>query len=157
MDLWISQSNPGKQNVLAAVCTVAGLVLIIGFRHSIGSGANPMAGFLLGVLLLLLGVAALLVSGKQTVTVDPRTRRITIDDSNRFRQTKRSIPFSDIISISISYLGKKSNFLIWYYLVLTLRSGEEYPLFAPGRFFEGASDRSTVASWKQRLEQYLGQ
>jgi hypothetical protein len=41
--------------------------------------------------------------------------------------------------------------------VLTLKGGEEYPLFSPGRFFEGATDRSIVAGWKERLEQYLGQ
>jgi hypothetical protein len=43
-----------------------------------------------------------------------------------------------------------------FYLVLKLRNGEEYPLFAPGRFFEGASDRSTVEGWRQRLEEQIG-
>jgi hypothetical protein len=57
----------------------------------------------------------------------------------------------------LGYLGKRSNFVTWYYLVLKLRSGEEYPLFSPGRFFKGGSDRSTVAGWRQRLEGYLGQ
>jgi hypothetical protein len=42
-----------------------------------------------------------------------------------------------------------------YYLVLKLRNGEEYPLFAPGRFFQGASDRSVVEGWRRRLEDYL--
>jgi hypothetical protein len=43
-----------------------------------------------------------------------------------------------------------------YYLALKLRSGEKYPLFAPGRFFPGASDRSTVEAWRQRLEEQIG-
>jgi hypothetical protein len=63
----------------------------------------------------------------------------------------------DVDDISISYLRKRSNYIAWYYLMLKLRSGKEYPLFSPGRFFEGGSDGLTVASWKQRLEEYLGQ
>jgi hypothetical protein len=35
--------------------------------------------------------------------------------------------------------------------------GEEYPLFAPGRFYDGASDRSIVEGWKLRLEKYVWQ
>lgn len=157
MDLWISQSNPGKQTGLSVACSIVGLVLAIGFHDFSGSQTNAMAGFLLGGLLLLIGVSGFLLSGKQTVVVDPKARHISIEDSNRFASKKRTIPFGDVVGISIGYLGKRSNYVTWYYLVLKLRSGEEYPLFSPGRFFEGGSDRSTVASWKQRLEAYLGQ
>ena len=157
MDVWTSQSNPGKQAVLSALCSVAGVVLAIAFRDFRDSGTNSLAGFLLGVLLLFIGVAGFLVSGKQTVVVDPKARRITIEDANRYCAKKRSIPFSEVRGISIGYLGKRSNYVAWYYLVLKLRSGEEYSLFSPGRFFEGASDRSTVEGWKRRLEEYLGQ
>jgi hypothetical protein len=157
MDLWKSQSNPGRQISALVACVVVGLVLVVSFRDFSCFGTNAMAGFLLGVLLLLIGVAGFLVSGKQTVVVDPKARRITIEDSNRFRTKKRLIPFSEVVGISIGYLGKRSNYVTWYYLVLKLRRTEEYPLFAPGRFFEGGSDRSTVMSWKQRLEEYLGQ
>ncbi len=157
MELWTSQSNPGKQIMLSFASVMAGMVLLIVFRDFNGSGTNALAGFLLGVLLLLIGAAAFLVSGKQTVVVDPGARCITIEDSNRFRTKKRSIPLSEIAGVSIGYLGKRSSFVTWYYLVLKLRSGEEYPLFSPGRFFQGGSDRSTVAGWKERLEGYLGQ
>jgi hypothetical protein len=157
MDLWTSRSNFGKQILLSVACAVVGLVLVIGFRDFRGFGANAMAGFLLGVLLLLIGVAAFLLGGRQTVVIDPKVRRITIEESGRFWTKKRSIPFSDIVEVSMGYLGKRSNYVTWYYLVLKLRSGEEYPLFSPGRFFEGASDKFIVASWKQRLEEYLGQ
>lgn len=157
MDLWTSQSKSGKQILLSVGCAVVGLVLMIGFRDFSSSRTNAMAGFFLGVLLLLIGVASFLVSGKQTVVVDPKARRITIEESSSFRLKRRSIPFSDIVGISIGYLGKRSNYVTWYYLVLRLRSGEEYPLFAPGRFFEGGSDKSIVATWKQRLEEYLSQ
>ncbi|MBT0665581.1 hypothetical protein KI809_14830 [Geobacter pelophilus] len=137
------------------VCAAVGMILAIGCHGFEGIGSNTGAGFLLGLLLLLIGVASLLTSGKQTVTVDPEKRSITIEDTNRFSTKKQTIPFSDIVGVGIGYLGKKSNFVTWYYLVLKLRSGKDYPLFPPGRFFEGGSDRATVESWKQRLERYL--
>ena len=157
MDLWKSQSNPSRQMAALVACVVVGFVLVVGFRDFRGFGTNAMAGFLLGLLLLLIGVAGFMVSGKQTVVVDPKARRITIEDSNRFRTKKRSISFSEIVGISLGYLGKRSNYVTWYYLVLKLRSGEEYPLFAPGRFFEGGSDRSVVEGWRLRLEKYIWQ
>ena len=157
MDLWTSQSNPGKQAALSVACIVVGLVLAIGFRHFSGSGTNAMAGFLLGVFLLIIGVAAFLTSGKQTIVIDPGARRISVEDSNHFGTKKRSIPFSDVVGVGIGSLGKRSNYVMWYYLVLKLKNGERYSLFSPGRFFQGGSDRSTVESWKRRLEDYLKQ
>jgi hypothetical protein len=156
MDRWTSQSNPGRQRVLSVVCSVAGLVLMVAFRDFGALGANARAGLLLGALLLLVGIAAFLVSSKQTVIVDPEARRIIIEESSRFRTSHRSIQFSDVVEVSIGYLGKKSNFVTWYYLVLRLSNGEVYPLFSPGRFFEGGSDRSTVDGWRRRLEEHLG-
>lgn len=155
MDLWTSRSNPSKQVALSALCSLVGLVLAIGFRHFGSAGTNAEAGFLLGALLLVIGVAGFLTSGRQTVVIDPDARRITVEDANRFGTKKRSIPFGDIVGVGIGYLGKKSNHVEWYYLVLELRNGEKYSLFPPGRFFEGGSDRSTVEGWKRRLEQYL--
>lgn len=157
MDVWKSQSRSGRQLALAAGCALVGALLLIGFRDFSSAGTNALAGFLLGALLLLAGVAAFLASGRQTVIVDPRARRIVVEDSGRFGGRQRTIAFGDIEGISIGYLGKASNFVQWYYLALKLRSGENYPLFAPGRFYEGASDRATVAGWQQRLEQYLRQ
>ena len=156
MDVWISKSNSGKQTSLSLGCAGVGLALMIGFRDFSGSGSNAMAGFLLGVLLLTIGIAGLLVSGKQAVVVDPVACLISVEDSNLFRTKKKSISFNEVVAVSIGYLGKKSNYVTWYYLVLKLRCGKEYPLFSPGRFFEGGSDRLTVASWKQRLEEYIG-
>lgn len=157
MDVWTSQSNSSKQIMLSLASTVAGLVLVIGFRNFSGLESNAIAGFLLGVLLLFIGLASFLLSGKQTVTIDPKLRRIVIEDENRFRTKKLLIPFSSVVDISIGYIGKRSNYVSCYYLVLKLKSGEEYPLFSPGRFFEGGSERSTMASRKQRLEEYIGQ
>jgi len=158
MDSWKSESNPAKQTALSIGCALVGLVLAIGFHNFTGPGmTNSLAGFLLGILLLIIGVWGLLVTGKQTIVIDPKARCITVEDSTRFRTKKRTIPFGDVVDTHIGYLGKRSNFVEFYYLILTLRNGENYPLFAPGRFHEEGSDRSVMEDRRQRLEEYLRQ
>jgi hypothetical protein len=157
MDVWTSQSNSGKQVLISVVCAITGMALLIGFRNFNSADSNTLAGFLLGLLLLIIGIPGILFPGNQTVIVDQNSRSITIKDINCFRTKKRSIPFNDITGINIGALGKRSNLVMQYYLVLKLTSGENYSLFSPGLFYKGASDRSTVAGWKQRLETYLSQ
>jgi len=158
MENWKSQSHPGKQIAVAIVCIGLGLALVVGFHNFNGPGmTNSKAGFFLGLLLLLIGIMAFLAQGRQTVVVDPAARRITIEDKSRFGTKRRSIGFHDIVEVSIGSLGKRSNYVTIYYLVLKLRNGEEYPLFAPGRFYEGASDRSIVEGWRLRLEKCIWQ
>lgn len=158
MNTWISHNNPGKQTALALGCTIVGAILIFGFRHFEGWHlSNEMAGFLLGLMLLMIGIWAFVAGGRQTVVVDPRLRRITVEDTTRFGTKKRAIAFDDIQHIGVAYLGKASNYMRNYYLALNLKNGEYYPLFAPGRFYEGSSDRSVVEGWQQRLEQCLHQ
>jgi hypothetical protein len=156
MDLWTAHSNQGKQTALSLVCIALGAVLATGFRDSYGPAmTNGMAGLLLGVLLLVIGFAGLISSGKQTVVIDPSARLITVEDTTHFGSKKRSIRFDEIVSVSIGFLGKRSNLVKIYYLSLKLKSGKEYPLFTPGKLYAGATDRSVVEGWKQRLETYL--
>ncbi|NTV15757.1 MAG: hypothetical protein HGA96_17815 [Desulfobulbaceae bacterium] len=156
MDAWRFESNSAQQTTLALACSAVGLILVIGFRHFAGPGiSNSLAGFLLGLLLLLIGLAALLVSGKQTIVVDPRVGQIVVEDSNLFGIKKRVIHFRDIVGTGLGYLGKKSNSVIFYYINLKLRGGEEYPLFSPGRFFAGGSDRFVMESRRRHLEESL--
>jgi hypothetical protein len=151
---WVSHNSYFKQGAVAIGAVVVGLVLMVGFRHFQGNG-DMLAGFLLGVLLLVIGLAGLVVAGSQTVTVDPVLRRIVVDDRTLLGGKTREIAFAEIRDISIGYQGKKSNFIQTYYLVLKLTSGSDYPLFAPGRFYAGASSRSTVEGWRLRLLQYV--
>ena len=156
MDAWTQKSNPNKQAALALACIAAGMALTVGFRHFDGPGmSNSMAGFLLGLLLLLIGIAAFLLRETQMITIDPRLRRIVVEDTNRFRTRRREIPFADIAGTGIGYLGRTSNIVTFYYINLKLKNGEVYPLFAPGRFFNGGSDRSVMENRRQRLEEYL--
>ena len=151
---WVSRSSSVKQTALAAGSVVVGAVLMLGFRHFQGNG-DMLAGFLLGVLLLGIGLAGLAVTGRQTVTVDPALRRIVVEDRTLIGAKTREIAFADVGDIAIGFQGKKSNYVQIYYLVLKLRSGKEYSLFAPGRFFPGAGSRATVEGWRRRLQEYL--
>lgn len=156
MGSWISHSNPARQTALSLGCILIGAVLAIGFRHAdLAHMSKDAAGFLLGLLLLGIGVFAFLLKGRQTIVVDPNIRCITIEDTTQFGTKKRTIAFSDIHRVGVGYLGRAPNFVSFYYLVLHLNDGEKYPLFAPGRFYSGSSNRIVVASWQQRLEQYL--
>lgn len=155
MSVWRSESGAGKQTALAVACVIVGLVLAIGFRNFQGAGSNALAGFLLGLLLLGMGVAGFLSGGKQTITIDPDRRLIVVEDQGSFGTRKRTILFRDIADIGIGFLGKRSNAVTFYYLDLRLRDGSRYPLFAPGRFFPGSSDRTTVEGWRQRLQQFV--
>jgi hypothetical protein len=152
---WTMKSSRGRQTALAIGSSAVGLVLMVGFRHFHGD-SNMLAGFLLGVLLLVIGAAGLLVSGTQTVVVDPVLRRIVVEDKTVLSGAKRrEIAFGEVTGISIGYLGKKSSFVQTYYLVLRLTNGQEYSLFAPGRFYPGANSRAAVETWRQRLQGYM--
>ncbi|MEN6474448.1 MAG: hypothetical protein ABFD81_10580 [Syntrophaceae bacterium] len=156
MEKWISKSQSGRQIASAVGCAVVGLALAIGFHDFTGPGpTNSLSGFLLGILLLVIGVLGVVLQGSQTVIVDPATRRISITDKTLFGTKRHIIAFSDIMQVSVGYLGKKSNLANFYSLVLELRNGKKYPLFAPGRFFPGASNRSIVEGWRARLVQYI--
>jgi hypothetical protein len=119
------------------------------------AGENEMAAFGLGMLLAALGMGGVATTGLQTVAVDPRYRRIDIQDVTILGVKRTSITFAQVTRVSIGYLGKKSNYAQTYYLILHLADGREYPLFAPGRFFAGASERATVEGWRDRLEAYM--
>ena len=154
MQKWVSHSSFIKQTALAIGAVVVGLVLMFGFRHFQGNG-DMLAG--LPSRRAPAGHRRRRPGGRRHADRDgrPRVRRIVVDDRTLLGAKTREIAFAEIRDISIGYQGKKSNFVQTYYLVLKLTSGSDYPLFAPGRFYAGASSRSTVEGWRQRLQQYM--
>lgn len=153
MNDWAAQSNPSKQTWMMGAVTAMGVALLYACRHV--NDLNTKAGFLLGLLLLVLGGWGQLTRSTQTIVIDAQKRRITVTDTTRTGHSQRVIRFDDITHIGMGYLGKRSNFVQWHYLSLTLRNGERYPLFAPGRFYEGSSNEATVQGWRDRLEAML--
>jgi hypothetical protein len=142
--------------ILAVSCTLVGLVFLFGLR-GIAQGSDAGAVFWVGVLLVGIGAASALTGGRQTVVVDPRKSLILVEDATVFGTKKHVIPFGEVETVGIGYLGKRSNGVMMYYLVLHLKGGREYSLFSPGRFYVGASDSSIVEGWRQRLQNYLEQ
>lgn len=157
MELWVSRSRPGLQLGIGIGAAVVGSVLVWGMHDFAARGDDALAGFALGVLLLVIGAASVFVTGAQTVTVDPRKRLIEVTDVRPVGKKLTAISFQQVVRVSVGYVGKRSNFANTYYLILHLTDGREYPLFAPGRFYEGSSDRSVVEGWRERLQAYLAQ
>ncbi len=156
MEKVIFVSDPVKQTMLAGGCAVAGAALMIGSRLLEGAASsNSLAAMLLGLLLLVIGIAAYLRGGKQTITIDPAARNIVVEETNRLGTKSRVIGFGQIADTGIGFVGRTSTYVTFYYIILRLRSGENYTLFGPGRFFQGASDRSLMEQRRQLLEQFL--
>jgi hypothetical protein len=156
LDKWQIESNPQKQRALTWAIVVVGLMLAFGFRDFDTSAfTNSLAGFLLGVLLLVIGIPGVFMIAKQEITVDPKARRILIEDTSRFRKKSRAISFHEIAEVDVSSLGNRSEGSVSYYVTLKLRSGESYPLFFPA-YYDGRWDRSVAESRRRRIEEYLG-
>jgi len=153
MEIWKSENNPNKQIAVSLFFTTIGLVLMALCRNFISSGsAGEIAGFFLGILVLIIGGYYLLVGGKQVVIIDPNKRSITIEDNNRFGSKTRVIEFQNIVDVRLGWNGKKTTFY-YYFLLLKLKDGKNYPLF--NQYYPGSFDRTAVESWKTRLKNYL--
>ena len=155
MNIWTIESNPLKQTLFTWAMIMVGMVLVYGFRHYDGSYvSNSLAGFLLGVLLLSIGIPGLFMIGKQTITVDGNSGHIVIEDVKRFVKKKTMIYFRDIADVHVSELGNRSEGSVSYYVTLTLKSGKVHPLFFPA-YYDGRWDRSIAESRCRQLQETL--
>lgn len=149
------ESRPGRQRAWAAGClALGGLFIALAHDHG-GLTTDRGAAFLLGLMLAGLGTLGLLAVSRQTVTVDPVARRITITESGRLRSHDRVIGFEDVERVAGGYLGTPTDGVNFHFLTLHLHAGGRVTLFGPGRFFPGGCDRARVATWRARLEEML--
>ena len=155
MPVWESRSNSRRQSALSLACLVLGLVLVVTLHEYGPTGSSRHAGFLLGVVLGLIGGATLLVSGPQTITIDPVREQIRITDHRLLGARLHTIAFSEITEVQVAFLQTRSQHVLQYFLQLQLHQGEAYALFAPGRVYAGSSDPAIVAGWKSRLDACL--
>jgi hypothetical protein len=156
MEAWSIASNPRKQSVLTWAIIAVGLILAYGFRDFDSSGfTNSLAGFLLGLLLVAVGILAVIMGGPQLITVDPAGRRVVVEDMRRWGKKVRVIPFEDIGEVRVAQMGNRSDGSVSYYVSLHLRTGKNYPLFYPA-YYDGRWDRSVAEERCSRLEAYLG-
>lgn len=119
------------------------------FSHA---DSNVRAGFMLGVLLAVIGLIALVVDESRRIEWDEREGHILLDVRRRVGGNRRvEIPFSQVGAVLIGAQGKSSSGTRYYDLVVKLTSGKEISLFG-GCVIEGRMNRSQVEQWRQRLE-----
>ena len=151
MEQWKIESSPGKQASLGWASTVSGLILAIGFFDFGGPAlTHNLAGFLLGLLLLIVGVATLVMSGKRTVVVDPVARNIVIADSGRFGQNTRTISFDEVADVRVDEFGDDEGGSISYDVVIQLKDVKGISLFR-GAVFDGLFNKSVMQERCDRI------
>lgn len=153
MDTLKIESNRNQQTALLLL--VAGIGLALTLKLSVGHGAMQSAGFVLGLLLMLLGAAGLYLGTTRAVVVDPNSGLISIEDTNRVGQRKRSIRFNDVADVSLGQSGERTG-SVAYDVMLRLKSGKTVSLFT-GAVFDGRHDQAVMAERCRRIGQYLQQ
>ena len=78
-----------------------------------------------------------------------------IEEMTRKGTRKRAFLFQEIAGSSMGYFGKPSNCANFHFTRLRFRSGEQYILFAPGRFYDGCSNRQIMEARKEQLELWI--
>lgn len=143
----------GQTLLLSALCTIIGLVLLVGFRDFPQAGSNRFAGFMLGVLLFSLGALGLAIRETRRIELDERGRRIILEVTRRLGGNRRLvIPFSQIEGFGIGLQGKLANATRYYDLTVKTRDGKEIHLMG-GCVFEGRMDRAWIANLRRQFEE----
>ena len=129
MEIWKSENEIKNQVLLSSVISIVGLILI--FFASNSDSDNGCTGFFLGVLLFVLGLIGALFVSKQIVSIDSDARLILIEEKGLLVTRRHQIDFDEIADVLIGYIGKKTNMVEFYYLILKLKNGQEIPVFKP--------------------------
>ena len=151
---WRTESSDAQQTAAGIGIVAVGLVLAIGFRHFGGPGfTNSLAGFLLGMLLLVIGAGVLIFGGKQVITVEPANKRVVVDKIGRIKRTRREIRFNEISELYVSSIGDREGGSERYYVGAKLKTGKDVALFLG--FFEGGHSRQVMEARRNRLQELL--
>lgn len=143
------RSQPHFNVALGVISTAAGLALVYLGRHH--ADTNTWAGFLLGWLMLLLGLAGLLVHESRLIELDTRRRMLVLDVRRRMGDSRRvAIPFSHIVDIDISFLGTHGEGSVYYDLVVRTREGKSVHLMG-GCVFEGRMNRDHMERLRDQI------
>jgi hypothetical protein len=154
METWQEKSHHGNQIIISVLSAIVGFILIVKFYSSVDfNDIGSAPGFMLGIFIFVLGMYLLIMDSNQEIIIDPGERLIKINNTNRFHTKNKTIAFDEIADIKIGYLGKKTNFIENYYLVLILKNDKECSLFGPG--FYGINKKYLAQERKDRLWKYL--
>jgi hypothetical protein len=153
---WRTESNRSSQTLASVLLGLAGLALTVGFwRVGHLDQIGNLAGFGMGVFLLVGSVWMLLMNGQQIITLDPRRQHIHIESTSRLGRKVRCIPFKDVTEAYVDELGDTDGGSIRYHVTVVLRSGQKVTLFMG--FYDGALNRSTAEARCARVLEMVQQ
>ena len=153
-EVWKTESQAGRQTLAAVGMCAVGLILVVWLRHFEGPGfTDSRAGFLLGILLLVVGIGTFLAGAKQVIVVEPRSRRVVVERVSLLGSRRTEVQFSEIAGVDVEELGDTEGGSVSYHLAVKLKSGKELPLFLG--FFEGAHSKAVVEARREKLLSYL--
>lgn len=153
---WRTESNRSSQALASVLLGLAGLALSVGFwRVGHLDALGNLAGFGLGLILLVTSVWMLLMNGQQIITLDPRRQHIHIETNTRFSRKVRCIPFKDVTDAYVDEQGDTDGGSIRYHVTVVLRSGQKVALFMG--FYDGALSRATAEARCARVLEMVQQ
>jgi hypothetical protein len=151
---WETESSAAKQNLAVLLTLVIGAALAIGFRRFEGPGfTGSTAGFLLGIVLLVVGVGMFIFGGKQVIAVEPKLKRIVVKRFGRLRTSSTEIGFNDISGLYVGESGDQEGGSVRFHVVAKLKTGKEVALFMG--FFEGSHSKPAMEARCQRIEECM--
>lgn len=153
---WKIENNPKTQIAASLALLATGFFSVWLCRNAPFdfSEVNEItAGLLLGGMLIISGIGGMLFSGKSVIVVNPETREIVIENSNRFGKKLNKIPFDRIRKTFVSTLGSGGDEYGTFYVGLALRDGKDFPLFVG--IFDGIWDEPSANEKKRRLDSLL--
>lgn len=145
------RSQPRRNVAMGGASVAVGALLVYLGRHH--ADTNAWAGFLLGWLMLLLGLAGLLVHETRQIELDPRRRLLVLDVQRRLGGNRRVvIPFAHIDSIDVSVFGSRDEGSVYYDLVVRTQEGKNVYLMG-GCVFEGRMNRDHMERLRDQFLQ----
>ena len=151
---WITESSSTQKNIALVLMLVVGTALTAGFWGvNAASDVGSKAGFLLGLLILGLGICMFLFAGKQIIAVEPQSKRITITSAGRFRTRSKVINFNEVADVYVDEHGDREGGSVRYFVAAKLKTGKTIALFMG--FFEGSYSRSAMQARCQRLSECI--
>lgn len=151
---WRTESSSFKRTASGTALLLIGFAVVIAC-HQVNKTtfSTELAALMLGGMLALIGSVMLIFGGNEVIILEPRSRRIRIENKSIFGRQTKEINFSEITGVQLGELGDNEGGTVRYYVALILNTKEEVALFLG--FYEGACDKQTMEARCNKLRDYL--
>jgi hypothetical protein len=140
----VIKNNKTNQKIIAlAMLAVGGLMIFLVLKIKQEWSANEMAGFSLGILLVIIGAAGFLSNQETTTTIDLRRKIIRVEDASFARTTVRVVMFKEIKDITVEQIGDHTDGSPSFHLVVQQFSGKNLPILV-GIYDNTFSENATI-------------